>query len=194
MFAEVHSYPHWIRLGVQITSSAPIHTVAHHWWILASWRRKASCSVRRIMNCTLLHTAANVDVPSSAWVHFTYVSKLCHQKCVKLCSVLCLSGSRHWSCYRFHLVVCYQYCLQCCDAVGWATVCKKLSGGVLAWLSVWDEVQICIWPSWCHCHSLSLALIKSRLVLVSAHPHNPGGSPEGHKTDVCMLCMYVCYQ
>jgi len=25
--------------------------------------------------------------------------------------------------------------------------CKKLSGGVLAWLSVWTEVQTCIWPS-----------------------------------------------
>ena len=43
--------------------------------------------------------------------------------------------------------------------------CKKLSGGVLAWLSVWSEVQTCIWPSWCHCHSRSLASIKSRLVL-----------------------------
>ena len=43
--------------------------------------------------------------------------------------------------------------------------CEKLSGGVLEWLSVWSEVQTCIWPSWCHCHSLSLASIKSRLVL-----------------------------
>ena len=43
--------------------------------------------------------------------------------------------------------------------------CKKLSGGVLAWLSVWSEVQTCIWPSWCQCHSLSLASVKSRLVL-----------------------------
>ena len=43
--------------------------------------------------------------------------------------------------------------------------CKKQSGGVLAWLSVWSEVQTCIWPSWCHCHSLSLASVKSRLVL-----------------------------
>ena len=43
--------------------------------------------------------------------------------------------------------------------------CKKQSGGVLAWLSVWSEVQTCIWPSWCHCHSLSLAPVKSRLVL-----------------------------
>ena len=42
---------------------------------------------------------------------------------------------------------------------------KTLSGGVLAWLSVWSEVQTCIWPSWCHCHSLSLAPVKSRLVL-----------------------------
>ena len=42
---------------------------------------------------------------------------------------------------------------------------KQLSGGVLAWLSVWREVQICIWSSWCHCHSLSLASAKSRLVL-----------------------------
>ena len=43
--------------------------------------------------------------------------------------------------------------------------CRKLSGGLLAWLSVWSEVQTCIWPSWCHCHSLSLASVKSRLVL-----------------------------
>jgi len=25
--------------------------------------------------------------------------------------------------------------------------CKKLSGGLLAWLSVWSEVQTCIWPT-----------------------------------------------
>ena len=58
-------------------------------------------------------------------------------------------------------------CLQWFDAVGWEgyPVCKKLSGGMLAWLPVWSEVQTCIWPSWCHCHSLSLAPVKSRLVL-----------------------------
>ena len=42
---------------------------------------------------------------------------------------------------------------------------KKLSGGLLAWLSLWSEMQTFIWPSWCHCHSLSLATVKSRLVL-----------------------------
>ena len=25
--------------------------------------------------------------------------------------------------------------------------CKKLSSGVLGWLSVWSQVQTCIWPS-----------------------------------------------
>jgi len=35
--------------------------------------------------------------------------------------------------------------------------CKKLSDGMLAWLCV--KVQICIWSSWCHCHSLSLATV-----------------------------------
>ena len=43
--------------------------------------------------------------------------------------------------------------------------CKKPRGGVLAWLSVWSEVQTCIQPSWCHCHSLYLASVKPRLVL-----------------------------
>jgi len=43
--------------------------------------------------------------------------------------------------------------------------CKNLSGWVLAWLSVWGEVKICTWPSWCHCHSISCSS-KSRLVLL----------------------------
>jgi len=56
--------------------------------------------------------------------------------------------------------------------------CKKLSGGVLAWLSVCSGVQICIWPSWFHCHSLSLA------------PENSGSpeqNPEGHKMVVAVV-------
>jgi len=30
----------------------------------------------------------------------------------------------------------------------------------VAWLSVWGEMQICKWPSWCHCHSLPLAPVN----------------------------------
>ena len=53
-------------------------------------------------------------------------------------------------------------CLHCFDAVVWAA---GRASGLLAWLSVWSEVQTCVLPSWCHCHSLSLASVKSWLVL-----------------------------
>jgi len=29
------------------------------------------------------------------------------------------------------------------------------------------RLAICIWPSWCHCHSMSLASVKSRLVYLA---------------------------
>jgi len=67
--------------------------------------------------------------------------------------------------------------------------CKKLSGGVLAWLSIWSEVQTCIWPRWCYCHSLSLASVKSRLVLPFWYQLTPG-SPG--KRAVCVVCVCVC--
>jgi len=43
--------------------------------------------------------------------------------------------------------------------------CKKTRVVGVVWLSVWSKVQTCIWLSWCHCRSLSLAPVKSRLVL-----------------------------
>jgi len=45
---------------------------------------------------------------------------------------------------------CYRYLPVLTLLVGWQEghpACKKLSGGVLAWLSVWSEVQTFIWPS-----------------------------------------------
>jgi len=39
--------------------------------------------------------------------------------------------------------------------------CKRLSDGVLAWLSVCSEVQmVCIWSSWRHCHPIILCFIR----------------------------------
>jgi len=66
------------------------------------------------------------------------------------------------------------------DAVGWAarraSGLKKMSCVVQAWLSVCSDVQTCIWPSWCHFHSLSLASVKSRLALpfLLPYPGSPG--------------------
>ena len=45
--------------------------------------------------------------------------------------------------------------------------CRKLSGVVLAWLSVWSKVHTCMWLSCCHCHSLSLAWVNSRFFYLS---------------------------
>ena len=68
--------------------------------------------------------------------------------------------------------------------------CKKLSGEVLAWLSVWSKVQTCIWPSWCHYHSLSLASVKSRLVLPCCYQHTRV-VPEKGPLNGC-LCVWYC--
>ena len=78
--------------------------------------------------------------------------------------------------------------------VGWQEghrACKKLSSEVLAWLSGWSKVQTCIWPSWCHCHSLSLAPVKSRLVLPVCY-RLTWVVPDKGPLDGC-VCVYQCY-
>ena len=57
-------------------------------------------------------------------------------------------------------------------------------------LSVWSEVQTCIRPSWCHCHSLSLASVKSRLVLPFWYRLNQVILDKG-PLNGC-VCMHVC--
>ena len=76
---------------------------------------------------------------------------------------------------------------------------KKLSDGVLAWLSVWSEVQTCIRPSWCHCHLLSLASVKSRLVLPFWYQltwiileKGPLTGRARVRACMCVLCRCVC--
>ena len=70
--------------------------------------------------------------------------------------------------------------------------CKRLSGAVLAWLSVWSKVQTCIWPSWCYCHSLFLASVKSRLVLPFWYRLTRVAPEKGQlNVCVCVICIYV---
>jgi len=79
--------------------------------------------------------------------------------------------------------------LHCVSLAGRASACKKLSGWVLTWLSVWSEVQTCIWPRWCHCHSLSLAFSKIQIAftfLVLAYPGSPGKRADKR------VCVCVC--
>ena len=68
--------------------------------------------------------------------------------------------------------------------------CKKLSGGVLAWLSVWSEVQTCIWPSWCHCHCSCFSKIQIGFIfLVPAHLGSHG---QRAVKRVCVCVVVIC--
>jgi len=77
-------------------------------------------------------------------------------------------------CVGVCVCVCVCVCVLHSLQLGHMQVCTSVqtdnhaSTPPLSWLSVWSEVQTCIWPSWCHCHSLSLASVKSRLVYLSA--------------------------
>ena len=80
--------------------------------------------------------------------------------------------------------------------VGWQEghpACKKLRGGVLAWLSVWSEVQTCIWSSWCHCQSLCLASVKSRLVLPFWYWLTRVLTDKGPLNGCVCVRMWICY-
>jgi len=82
--------------------------------------------------------------------HLFYIICAVNQQCPDVASI------------RFGHFVCFSS--SCLDMVGWQEehhpACKKLSDEVLAWLSVWGDVQICIWPWWCHCHSLFVASVN----------------------------------
>jgi len=60
-------------------------------------------------------------------------------------------------------------------------------GNKIKW-PVSGEVQICIWPSWCHCHSLSLDPVNPDWFYLSGTGLPGYGSPEqspgGHKVVV----------
>jgi len=70
------------------------------------------------------------------------------------------------------------------------------------WLSVycsnllWYTIRVvaCIWPGWCHCHSLSLASVKSRLVLPFWYWLTRVVLVKGLLKQVCVVCVCCCIQ
>jgi len=65
--------------------------------------------------------------------------------------------------------------------------CKKLSGEVLAWLSVWSEVQTCIYAADATAAVSCFSKIQIGFTfLVPAHPGSPG------KRAVKRVCVCVC--
>ena len=71
------------------------------------------------------------------------------------------------------------------DGKNWVVGCWR------GYLSVCN-VQTCRWPSWCHCHSLSLASVKSRLVLPFWY-WLTRLVPEKGLLNVC-ACVRVCFK
>ena len=109
--------------------------------------------------------AAKREYCQNCWV-LCCVWQLCTTVCTQIRTVLKFSYSVRlvFVCFwRFSLYFCVSMLvllpsvLWCCWLGGRKGIrpVENKSGGVLVWLSVWSEVQTCIWPSWCHCHSLS---------------------------------------
>jgi len=126
---------------------------SNHWQCVsqATWE----CQLCQLVYHSTLRVEEDISVTIS-FAFWALVSMPASVDCVRLIQKLSECGNAF---NAFMLLVWWQE---------GHLVCKKLSCGVLVWLSVWGKVQIGIWPSWCHCHSLSLASVKSRLVLVSA--------------------------
>ena len=106
------------------------------------------------------------------------------------------SGVLWWSCLSVCVFVCLRSYLRnyTSDLRQFFAHVTCGRGGLLAWLSVWSEVQTCISPSWCHCHSLSLASVKSRLVLPFWYQLT-WVVPEKGLLNVCVLgAVFFCHK
>ena len=90
--------------------------------------------------------------------------------CCYICSVVCLSV------FAFSALTLL---------VGWKEghpACKKLSGGMLVWLSVWSKVQLMTVPLTVSCFS---KILIGFTFLIPAHPGSPG------KRAVKRVCLLV---
>ena len=85
--------------------------------------------------------------------------------------------------------------LQCFDAVSigiWSINTEWWVAGMVICLERGSELQTCLWPSWYHCHSLSLASVKPRLVLPFWYQLTRV-VPEKGPLNVCVrACMRAC--
>ena len=123
--------------------------------------QNADCSLRKKFYCVICYNLRHTFVPYSnsikqLWSNLNEVASLSKHKSSNPVTKLFINNynienlsSVFWRCW-----------LGCRKGI---RPVKNLSGEVLTLLSVWSEVQTCIWPSWCH--KLSLASVKSRLVL-----------------------------
>ena len=87
-------------------------------------------------------------VPARPGSHGQRAIKLvCVHACVSVCLSVCLSLCLSVCSFYFVVLFAFSALTLLVGRQEGHPACKKLSGGVLAWLSVWSEVQTCIRPS-----------------------------------------------
>ena len=119
-------------------------------------------------------SVCGIDIGSNS-IQYTSWQKWIHKKCSSL------KGSMFKVMKSF---IC-RGCLNPLISTGCAI------GGMLTWSCVWVKVQICIWPSYWHCYSLSLAPVNSDWFYLSV-AGSPGQSQTKSKRAVKRLCVCAC--
>ena len=180
----MHHYSDLINMHVKITNWANCHVILSCSLKLTTRsQRQASWKMSTRHACT--HTDGQTGWKHNASIRLQDGRRRHKNKCTVVLQTL---GS-----LRKRISLQYNSALML--LVGWQeehSACKKLSGGVLTWLSDWSEAQTCIWPSGCHCHSLSLASVKSRLVFPFWY-RLTWVVPETGPLNVCVyVCACVC--
>ena len=120
----------------------------------------SDCYSDKISNETYDNKSQTAKANKMAWHHLQFQTF----KWYHLANVSSLPFS-HMDYFINHVWNMPSVLWRCWLGAGRASGLEKTEWWVLAWLSVWSKVQTCIWSSWFHCHSLSLAPVKSRLVL-----------------------------
>ena len=91
------------------------------------------------------------------------------------------------------------HCIDCTPSVLWRCwlACKKTEWWDVG-VVIWDEMQTCIWPSRCHCHSLSLAPVNPDWIYLPGFYLSGTCSPGWSRTNCrravkrLYVCMYDC--
>jgi len=133
-----------------------------NWWRVLKMLKSEKC-IYLVYCCEMMCKFQNTGVVVLARAIFLLLALLIHLLFLaKWCYFCLLKSWRRWCCLIniFCNSVCVLWHPLLVGQQEGRLACKKLSGGVLAWLYAWGEVQICICPSWCHWHSLSLAPVN----------------------------------
>ena len=168
-----------------VTAFQPINDAAHSWSYYKLTCRCSeldlqirdcvwySCAARAVSVNFFFFTFCCLDEPEKCFSEWQRVPEFCGPLANPVEWSECSGGGvgccYHYRSHFFSFVMIKYSAFSALTLLVWRQeghpACKKQSGAVLAWLSVFSEMQICILPSWCHCYSLSLAPVKSRLVL-----------------------------